>query len=820
MLCALAAAAHAEWGELSHFPIPVGAGEKQVNFATSSSVLAFAADSADSSYYIGDEPKEGEYRIQRFVEGKEEASISFTPPEPKKAHGAEGETAVGLQIAVDPAHNRVYALVLYKRRSQNTKEGEELEKEETRLEKEGKECTQHISCWERIPLDSEEQAAGELYAFELTGGKLVSLKESESKPVPLVGETSGETSDTAFADQSEEPGEALLHPRGLAVDPSTGDVAILGIDDEEEDINVEQEKAEKQCRAAAQFVIVESKSGKFTGKLGHRYVDTADVLRPGQGGCGGTETVEEETVVPLSPVVTPGGNLLIYSGAQGEGQIWEVPTPGSESGEGKVLTKPTMIYDEHQLGLLLNLEPPEEVPGPVMSFVPEGAGGEGRIYLGVQGFAHEPIPLALHYVESVDKSSEVSNIGWSAGGAGAMCSIPSPDNVTAVVGAGHERVLVLDAYLEETGLRSPRVESFAFGPGGSTTGCPQATLTMPHMIFGLSQDATEAPTNQPVTLASELEGADAKSVKWELKYKDPATGEEGQETVEQTTTQLRDVHGEYEFLPLKYEFKHAGDYEISEVVESDDLAGEAVKPAEALHVIATAITPILTPALPKAVRVNEEEATLVVAVKDPNAGEEHGMHLKKIKWEFGDGTSEDVTPPAELANPGELQIKHKFVSRCKAGKCKVTLTVEDTAAEGTPAKTTFEIAVNESRVEEAQHQKEAEEKAALEVKEAKEKQEASEKAAKEAQEAKERQAAAEKAAKEAQEAKAAKEAKEKEEQKKREEEAKNKKAPTRAQLLAKALKTCKKESKSKRAKCEATARKKYGPKGKKKRKKK
>jgi hypothetical protein len=817
MLCALAAAAHAEWGELGHFPIPVGTGEKQVNFAASSSVLAFAADSADSSYYIGDEPKVGEYRIQRFVEGKDEASISFTPPEPKKAHDAEGETAVGLQIAVDPVHNRVYALVLYKRRSESEKEEKEQEKEETTL---GNACDAPKTCWDRSPLDSEEQAAGELYAFELSGdGKsLVSAKEnSEHKPAPIVGETAAETSTTAFADQSEQPKEALLHPRGLAVDPTTGDVVILGVEDEEPDEKVEKEEAEKQCRAAAQVVLIATKSGTLTGhgSLGHRYVDKADGLRPGELGC----QSEEETDVPLSPVVTPGGNLLIYSGAQGEGQIWEVPTPGSESGEGEVEAKPTLIYYEHQLGLLLNLEPPEEAAGPVMSFVPEGTGGEGRIYLAVQGFAHEPVPLALHYVESADKSSEVSDIGWSAGGAGEMCSIPSPDNVSAVVGAGHERVLVLDAYLEEAGSHSPRVESFAFGPGGSTTGCPQATLTDPHMIFGLSQDATEAPTNQPVTLASELKGANAKSVKWELKYKDPATGEEGQETVEQTSTQLHNVHGEYEFLPLKYEFKHAGDYEISEVVEGDDLAGEAVKPAEPLHVIATAITPILKPALAKAVRVNEEEASLTVTVEDPNTGEKPKMHLKKIKWEFGDGTSEEVTPPTELANPSELQIKHKFVSRCKAGKCKVTLTVEDTVAEGTPAKTTFEVTVNESLVEIAQREaKERQE--AKEAQEAKERQEAKEKQeAKEAQEAKEKQAAAEKAAKEAQEAKVAKEAKEKEEQKKHEEEAKRR-PPTRAEELAKALRTCKKESKRKRAKCEATARKKYGPKGKKKRKKK
>lgn len=601
----------------------------------------------------------------------------------------------------------------------------------------------------------------------------------------------------------------------MAVDPKGGDLVILGVEDEESDEKVEKEEAEKQCRAAAQFVTITAKTGKLTGgKLGHRYADKADALRPTEPGC----QPEEETDVPLSPVVTPGGNLLIYSGAQSEGQIWEVPTPGSESGEGEVATTPTMIYSEHQLGSLLNLEPPEEGAGPVMSFAPEGT-TEGRIYLSVEGFEHEPLPLALHYAESEDKASEVSDLGWTAGGAGEMCGIPSPDNVTAVMGAGHESVLVLDAYLEEGGSHSPRVETFAFGPNGNTSGCPTATLSAPKMVVGQDQEAGEARTHEPVKLSSDLTGADAKSVKWELKYKDAANGEEGEETVEQTSAQLHNVDGEYEFLALQYEFKHAGEYEISELVEGDDLAGETVNAAEVLHVAVTAMTPILKPVPPKAVRVGEEEATLSATVEDPNASEQPTMHLKKVKWEFGDGSAAVEETPGALADGSELQIKHKFASRCKAGKCKVTLTVEDTAAEGTPAKTTFEIAVNESRAEEAQHQKEAEEKAALEVKEAKEKQEAAEKAAKEAQEAKERQAAAEKAAKEAQEAKAAKEAKEKEEQKKREEEAK-KKAPTRAQLLAKALKTCKKESKGKRAKCEATARKKYGPKRKKKHKKK
>jgi hypothetical protein len=824
MLCALAAAAHAEqWGELGHFPIPVGKGEKQVNFGPSSSVLAFATDSVDSSYYIGDEPNPGEFRIQRFVEGKAEASISFSPPEPKKVHDGIGETGVGLQLAVDSTNNRVYALLVYKRRNASENEEKEEEKESNQYTKEVEEEGEgKKASGSRLikaphpyaPLDSEEHAAGELYAFELTGGKLVSAKEKEGKPAPLVGETTAESSTTAFADQSEQPKEALLNPRGIAIDPQSGDPVILGVEDQEENEPVEKEEAEKQCRAAAQFVAITVKTGKLTGTLGHRYVDKADALRPTEPGCQPEEILD----VPLSPVVTPGGNLLIYSGAQSEGQIWEMPTPSSEGGEGEVETTPTMIYNEHLFGDALNLEPPEEDAGPAMSFAPEGA-TDGTIYLSVQGLAHEPIPLALHYVESQDKSSEVSNIGWTAGGAGEMCGIPSPDNVTAVMGAGKERVLVLDAYLEEGGSHSPRVETFAFGPGGSTNGCPKATLTAPHMIFGLDQESHEVSTGQPVTLSSELKGADAKNVTWELKYKNSKTGDEGTETIEQTGAQLRNSGDEYEFLPLKYEFQYTGSYEISEIVESDDLAGETVKAAEVLDIVVTPAPPILKPALPKAVRVEEEEATISATVEDSNASEKPKLHLKKVKWEFGDHSAPVEETPGELKQPAELQVKHKFSSRCGTGKCKVTLTVE--ASEGAPAVTTVEIAVNESRAEEAQHQKEREEAEArkkAEETEAQHQKEAEEAAAhKKAEEE-----AIAKKHKEEEEAVAHKKAEEEAIAKKHkeEEERANTKPPTRAQLLAKALKTCKKESKGKRAKCEATARKKYGPKGKKKRKKK
>lgn len=802
----VAATARAEWGELGHFSIPTGTAEKQVNFTSSFSTLAFATDSADSSYYIGDEPKPGEFRIQRFEAGVQDAAISFVPPESKKAQEGIGETGVGLQLTVDPAHDRVYALVLYRRRSLSEKEEKEEEKEFEQWEKEKKEeekgekpiGSRLIQQYhEYFPLDDEEVAAGELYAFELVNGSLVSAKESEGKPVPIIGET-------AFADQGEQPKEALLNPRGMAVDPKTGDLTILGAEDEEPNAKVEKEESEKQCRAAAQFITIALKTGKVSGgKLGKRFVDKEDLLRHEEHGC----SPEEITDVPLSPVVTPGGNLLFYSGAESEGQIWEAPTPGSEGGEGEVETKPVLLFNEHQIGGPLNLEPPESGGPAVMSFAPEGA-DEGRIYLSVQGLAHEPIPLALHYKESSDKSSEVSEIGWTAGGAGEACGIPSPDNVTAVMGAGDERVLVLDAYLEEAAPHSARVETFAFGPGDAN-GCPKATLGPPQMIVGLDQDAHSAQTGEAVTLASELGGAGAKRVKWEFKYKS-TDGQVGTETVEQTTAQLLSLHGEYELLPLKYEFKHAGTYEISEVVEGDDLADETITASEVLHVTVTALTPILKPVPPKAVRANEEEATLTATVEDPNASEKPTLHLKKVKWEFGDGSSAVEETPGDLPNPTELHVKHTFISRCGSkGKCKITLTVEDSAAEGTPAVTSFEIAVNESHAEEVQHQKEAEKVAeeAAAAKLAAEKQAAQEAVAKKAaEEAAAKKAAEEATAKKAAEEAAAKKAAEEAAKKKAEEEAK---AKAKLTPLQKALKQCKREPKSKRAKCEAAAKKKY-----------
>ena len=683
--------------------IATGTGPKEVNFAGSASLIAFAVDANDRSYYVGDEPNTGEFRIQRFVEGKSEASISFSPPEAKKSKDGVGEAGVGLQLAVDPARNRIYALVVYKRRERDEAE----EKAEEKEEKEGK------TPYERFPLDSEELAAGELYAFEYKSGKLVSAKEAEGKPAPLIAEARTESSTTGFTDQSETPKEALLNPRGMVVDPATGNLAILGVEDEEPDVDVEKGEALKQCRAVGQFIDFEEKSGVLkSGKLGRRYVDSADALRPLQPECEPQELEE----VPLSPAVTPGGNLLITSAAEGEGQVWELPTPGTGAGEGEMEVRPTRLYAEAQIGTgaLLNALPPEEGGGPTLSFVPEGPEVEiehhkrqveGSIYLATKAFGYYPAPLVLHYAEAEAKPAQVSEIGWTAGSSTPKsCGIPRFSNTVILGGVKEDKaggkagVLVLSPWVEE-GTDAAFLEAYEFGPGGSTAGCPKATVSTPRVTFGEDQNALEVPTGEKVSISSELAGADAKSIEWEFKYDDPKTGEKGSEKVVQPASEFQILAG-YEFKPLEYEFKHAGTYEISEVIRTDDLAGEAVKATEILKITTTPSPPRIRLTAPAAVRVNEEAAEISATVSDPN---ETLLHLKKVLWNFGDGSPpvEETVAPEE-PNPAALHIKHVFISRCGKGKCKITLTVEDTVAEGKPAVAgPVEITVNESKAEEA-----------------------------------------------------------------------------------------------------------------------
>ena len=121
-LLAFASTAHAEYGELARFPFTPGTQAGHVN--PNGGTHSFAVDSSDGSFYVADEPELGEFRIQRLnVKGEFDASMSIKPTEAK--HEGTGGGVVGeggLQIVVDPARNRIYALLLYERRGSSAGE--------------------------------------------------------------------------------------------------------------------------------------------------------------------------------------------------------------------------------------------------------------------------------------------------------------------------------------------------------------------------------------------------------------------------------------------------------------------------------------------------------------------------------------------------------------------------------------------------------------------------------------------------------------------------------------------------------------------------
>ena len=188
------------YGELGPFGRKgTGPGE----FIVPESVHAFGVDTEDgsvsghTSIFVGDEPGGG-YRIQKFKpkingEGKLEGEFLASRLIPvNKAVSLEG-------IAVDPVLKRVYVLALNKRGF-----GDKF--------------------------DPGKFVAATLYAFSTeTLAPAEGTKVEGSAVGVLVGPKELQTE----ADSALKTHEALLMPRGIAVDPSSHDVIVLGEQDDQ-----------------------------------------------------------------------------------------------------------------------------------------------------------------------------------------------------------------------------------------------------------------------------------------------------------------------------------------------------------------------------------------------------------------------------------------------------------------------------------------------------------------------------------------------------------------------------------------------------------
>ena len=725
--CVVSTARAEAWGQAKSFPLA----EPKPLFASGSVRPKFAAGTDGSYYVLTEDSSVREFVLQRFDEGKQQASVRFKRPKGAEETGKFGSEGVNAMVAVDTSRERVYVMLVYERR-------EATEAEEKK---------------EEFPLDDKMPAAGSLYAFEYnqTTKELLSRNNSKKEgPQPQLTREE-------LKGQGEGSKEALLDPRGMAVDPTTGDLAISGNQDE---ADVVKEGAQKQCRAAVQFVTVKSGGkGELEGmEPGARYVDKeAKVLFGNKKGCGEEEEEEAVNQAPASPVFAPDGSLLGYgedeevAPEEAEGIVWQLAPGGADNhAAGEVPMTPKELF---VAGSVPSFEPyvgVAEEPDNVMSLVAEEGGHSttaGTLY--ISGFQAgvtpgQPVALALHYNHPSGSEPSIGEIGWTAGGANnaetrgpGPCDLHSTETKARIaIGgvAGSKRSLLAFTYYTDYNNGNHEVELdqgevVQFGEGATPAGCPKAALGTPTQSYQ-GRPTHELPAGQPLEVTSELTTAGtpsfavgARSVKWTVRFT-PTGG----------TTETKTYEKPYEYgglvpeepfygteLKLNLGMAKAGVYEIADSAITDDLGAEGAEAsADKVTVKPNGSEALAVKWLPgpAEVRAHEQEAQLTAEVLDEEKPVTSA--IKRVTWEFGDGTKlEQTDPPETLASP--LGIKHAF-ARCGTGvvtKCKIVLKVEVELEAGKPQTVSpphpLEITVRESETEKKAEEEAAARKAAEEA---------------------------------------------------------------------------------------------------------
>jgi uncharacterized protein with GYD domain len=677
------ARAESPWGSLGSFRIASGEGQTLTLKPEESAV---AIDEKDGSFFVAFKPDEGSHeplRVQRFnSKGEAGAKIEVKVPSEEKS---EGELGRGVEAAFDPARNRVYVLVRWLREEENANNTRPA---------------------------PERFAAGALYAFEYnSSNELVSLATAEGKkgekvPAPIL-EKEG------FKGQGEESKEPLLNPLGLAVDPTSGNVLVLG--EQNESSSTQIKKEEEVCRAAGQWVKVEGAAPNVAGKLARRYVDNGDVLGKAFAEGGGLESEEcgEEEEASFwqaySPVLTPAGTLLaMSSNAEGEeGRLWEIPAAYAEA-QGEASTTPKLLYSydaekkgqtQERLALETGAEEASEATSPLMSLVPSAVAKEGKLYVAAkyEKGASELAPsvLALKYDEE-GSGTKVSELGWVGGYhdflekaetpqeiAAAACSLPLHGGgipYGAVVLGGFREGQQEGVMAFKSGVHNELV-GIRLGSGGSAATCTGTALESPKVKIG-EERRESVLAGQQVTLESEVFAGLLESVEWQFKY--------------------RNVHGEEESEPtetggalgltatqLQHTFEHPGVYTVTERIKAfGNLAG----PAEATATKVVKVTSNLKVQLTEVAPIHVGEAAHFEAgVNVPGGAENEKV---EYEWAFGDGTTQGPSSAAlDAKHEAHLSADHVFNSSCV---CAVRLVVKSPGGEEEDGETSVSVLGNGS----------------------------------------------------------------------------------------------------------------------------
>jgi hypothetical protein len=511
---------------------------------------AFGVDPTTSDVYVGDQPGANEYRIQDFNSSGTTllGSVSIKFENSEGAEGIEG-------IAVDPVEKRIYLLVMY--------------------EREGKEGSPKF-------VDPELPAAGTLLAFstEPSGGKLVPAAGTKTEG-KLEGVLVNKTTFNAQSEVVKNPAaSALIEPAGIAVDPSTHDVIVLG---KEEQCDKKSAECEEQLFAAAQQVSP-------GGALAKRWVDTGECFEGEEGAAscfketrkGETKEEEEEESAdqpgyPASLIVTASGRVLVDVTTGNE--IWEIPK-AFESGKVPAdAPKPVSIVSGETPELHNPLQKllffpgaPEPVEGGALSYVHESGEGanEGRIYqmAEVEGVAGEHINPGV-LVLKLGEGGTAGEVGWTGGQnkveqeaiSGGGCWISGFSQ--PMVAAGEKSALfVFDPnHFPANAHTAPAPQVEAFGPNGSH--CPTASASTPSSSLNGTVDGTSAnpaPVGQKVTLSSKLTQANALSVTWNF-------GEGAPQVVSEP---------QFQTTKVQHAFATAGEKTVTETIATDNLAQPTV----------------------------------------------------------------------------------------------------------------------------------------------------------------------------------------------------------------------------------------------------
>jgi PKD repeat protein len=615
-----AQASAAPYGELLRFG---KAGNKSGQFEFSAKEHALGVDPTDNTVYVGDEVKQGnkqtEYRVQKFSStGSPLASVTFTV---ENAAG-EGGAPDGLEgIAVDPSLGRVYVLVEYER-----------------LEEEGPKGA--------IRLDPEYDTAGILYAFSTT--------PSAGKLVPAEGAPGGVLANKevlhAQAEVVGKPTEsALLEPAGIAVDPKTKDVIIVG----------QEDQGGEELLIAAQRV-------HSNGTLGARWVDTTHCFEgePVSPLCP-TEPGEEEpfqaAAEPNSPVVLANGRVLVASAGS---EIWEIP---SSFATGQA-PKRVLDFETPEQSLL-------EFPGAIapkeggaMAYVQEKgeAESEGRLYVyaGVKRENGRTPGVISFKVAEAGGAPTLTELGWTGGANKSEhqeCTINVQKQATIGAGTG-ESVFAFDpakpTVVEEQAegaTTNPHVVKF--GPGGG--GCPAATASELGLQGNqngtpVGSEASPIEAGKKVVLSLGLVGGNVRKTEWDF----------GDGTKAESGYQFGTAHVEHTYTA-------AGKHEVTLTITTDDLASPTVT-LKAPVTVKTA-TPTAQFSAPGEANVSQKVTFDAKGSVDPN-----GKALK-YAWKFGDGTETTTTASS---------IQHEYTT---VGTYSVTLTVSDEVATSSPTTHSIKI---------------------------------------------------------------------------------------------------------------------------------